>query len=155
MSTPATPALIPVFTITADIAAPLDAGPGLGGRRVHFAITGGRIAGPRLNGVILPGGSDWALVRTDGLTQVQASYSVRADDGTLIWVRNDGLRHCAPDVLARLRAGDDVPPTEYLFRGAPRFDAPDGPHQWLREHLFIASLAPRGRSITIDVYQVG
>jgi hypothetical protein len=59
-------------------------------------------------------------------------------------------------VLARLRAGEAVAPAEYYFRSAPRFDAPDGPHAWLRDRIFVASLAPdpaAGR-IVIDVYAV-
>lgn len=151
---PATPGLTPVFTITADITAPLDAGPGLGGRRLHIPIIGGRIDGPRLMGEILPGGSDWALMRDDGLTEVQASYTIRASDGTPIWVQNRGLRRSSPEVLARLRAGEAVDPAEYWFRATPRFDAPDGPHAWLRETVFVASLAPAGRTIVIDVYDL-
>jgi hypothetical protein len=151
---PAIPGLAPVFTITANIAAPLDAGPGLGGRRLHIPITGGRVDGPRLTGEVLPGGSDWALMRDDGLTEVQASYTIRATDGTPVWVQNHGLRRCPADVLARLRAGEAVDPADYWFRAAPRFDAPDGPHAWLRETLFVASLAPRGRTIVIDVFDV-
>ena len=155
MTSPAMPRLIPAFSIEADITAPMDAGPGLGGRRLHIPITGGRVHGPRLTGEILPGGSDWALARSDGLTQVQAAYTVRASDGTLIWVRNDGLRRSSPEVTARLRAGETVAAEDYTFRGAPRFDVPDGPHQWLREALFLCSIAPRGCTILIDVFEVG
>ncbi len=71
-------------------------------------------------------------------------------------MRNTGLRVSAPGVLARLRASEAVGPGEYYFRSAPRFDAPDGPHAWLRDSLFVASLAPdppAGR-IVIDVYAV-
>jgi hypothetical protein len=154
--TPAIPALERVFTIVAEIGKPLSGGRSVAGERLHIPILGGTVAGPRLSGTILPGGSDWPLIRPDGTSEIEASYTVVADDGTPILVRNGGLRVSAPEVLARMRAGEAVSPDEYYFRSAPRFDAPDGPHAWLRDRLFVASLAPdpaAGR-IVIDVYAV-
>lgn len=154
--TPATPALEHVFTIVAQIAKPVSGGRSGVGERLHIPILAGAVTGPRLNGTIMPGGSDWPLIRPDGTSEIEATYTVVADDGTPILVRNSGLRVSAPDVLARLRAGEAVRPDEYYFRSSPRFDAPDGPHAWLRDRVFVASLAPTpaaGR-ITIDVYAV-
>lgn len=151
---PALPGLVHVFTIEAEIAPPRAAGPGLGGTRLHIPILGGRVFGPRLSGRILPGGSDWALRRTDGLTEVSASYSIEAEDGTPIWVRNRGLRRSSAEALARLEAGEALSPAEFWFRAAPCFDVPDGPHQWLRETIFVAAIAPQGRRIVIDVHDV-
>ena len=152
---PTAPSLEYVFTIEADIERPRSSGPGLGGERLHIPIIGGIVRGPRLSGTILAGGSDWPLLRADGSSLISASYSVQADDGTLIFVRNDGMRVSGADVTSRLRAGALVDPGDYYFRTAPRFDAPDGPHAWLRESIFVASLAPRPGAITIDVYRVG
>lgn len=149
------PVLEPVFTIEAEVDAPRSAGIGPLGERLHIPITGGRVHGPRLTGRILPGGSDWPLVGPDGHTRVEAHYTVEADDSTLIYVENRGLRVSSPAVMARMRAGEAVPPDEYYFRAAPRFDVPDGPHQWLREALFVCSIMPQGRLIVIDVYRVG
>lgn len=154
--TPATPGLEHVFTIVAEIGTPLSGGRSSAGERLHIPILGGTVRGPRLEGTIRPGGSDWPLIRPDGTSEIEATYTVAADDGTPILVRNAGLRVSAPEVLARLRAGEAVAPDEYYFRSAPRFDAPDGPHAWLRDRLFVASLAPdpvAGR-IVIDVYAV-
>ena len=154
--TPATPALEYVFTIEARIARPLSGGRSAAGERLHIPILAGTVTGPRLNGTILPGGSDWPLIRPDGTSEIEATYTVVADDGTPILAKNSGLRVSAPEVLARLRACEPVRPEEYYFRSAPRFDAPDGPHAWLRDRIFVASLAPdpaAGR-ITIDVYAV-
>lgn len=154
MSRPVTPALDHVFTIDAEIDAARSAGPGPMGERLHIPITGGRVHGPRLTGRILPGGSDWPLIGPDGQSRIEARYTIEAEDGTLIYVVNKGLRVSSPDVLARLRAGEAVPPEAHYMRAAPRFDVPDGPHAWLRENLFVCSLAPAGRTVVIDVYRV-
>lgn len=151
---PAAPGLDRAFTIRADIDRPRSGGVGIAGERLHIPITGGIVDGPRLRGRVLPGGSDWPLIRRDGASQIMACYTIETDDGALILVRNDGLRVSSPQVLERLRAGEPVDPSEYYFRTAPVFDCADGPHQWLRERLFVASIAPRAGGVTVDVYEV-
>lgn len=154
VTAPATPSLEHAFTIRAEIDRPRSAGPGPMGERLHIPITGGTVSGPKLNGTILPGGSDWPVIGPDGHSRVEAHYTIETDDGTLVYVVNKALRVSSTEVTARLRAGEKVSPSEYYMRGAPVFDAPDGPHAWLRESLFICSLAPAGQTITIDVYAV-
>lgn len=152
--TPVTPGLTLAFTIEAEIDAPRSAGASPDGERLHIAITGGRVHGPRLAGHILPGGSDWPVIAPDGNSRIEARYTIQADDGTLIYVVNKGLRVSSDEVRAKLRAGETVEPSEFYMRAAPVFDAPAGPHRWLTERLFVCSLAPMGRTIRINVYEV-
>lgn len=148
------PALEFVFEIRARIAAVLRAGPGASGERQHIAITGGTVVGPRLNGSILPGGSDWPLTRADGATVIDAHYTVRADDGALIYVHNQGLRVSSAEALERLRRGEPVPAHEMYFRSAPVFDAPAGPHGWLTRRLFVATIERAGATVCIRVFML-
>jgi Protein of unknown function (DUF3237) len=147
------PGLEFVFSIHADIETSRSAGPGLGGERLHIPIVGGEVRGKRLNGRVLPGGSDWPLIRADGASAIEAIYTIEANDGTLILVRNRGLRVSTPEILDKLRKGI-ANPADYYFRTAPQFDVPNGPHQWLRENLFVASIAPASGKVVVDVYQV-
>ncbi|MFT6675549.1 MAG: hypothetical protein ACJAVM_001741 [Sulfitobacter sp.] len=151
---PVVPALDPVFSIEAEIAPPRAAGASPRGERLHIPITGGRVFGPRLEGRILAGGSDWPVIGPDGHSRIDARYSLQASDGTLIYLINRGIRVSTPEVLARLRAKETVTPDQYYMRGAPVFDAPEGPHYWLNERLFVCSIAPTPPIIRIDVYQV-
>ncbi len=148
------PKLEPVFTIHADIAAPRSNGTGVNGERKHIAITGGTVEGPRLNGRILPGGSDWLWQRPDGVAEIQAHYTIEAEDGALIYVRNHGLRVAENAVRARMIAGKAVDPAAFYFRSSPVFDAPDGPYQWLRETVFTARLTPRPGGVMVEVFKV-
>jgi Protein of unknown function (DUF3237) len=151
--TPVTPPTLEfAFEIRAQIGAVQRTGPGPLGERQHIPIVGGTVAGPRLNGRILPGGSDWPLTRADGNTLIEAHYSVRADDGTLIYVHNRGLRVSSADVLERLRRGETVPAHEMYFRSAPVFDAPEGVHGWLTRHLFVATLERAIDKVRIRVF---
>jgi hypothetical protein len=142
------------FTIRAEIRAVQRAGPGAMGERQHIAITGGSVDGPMLQGTILPGGSDWALTRFDGQSVIDAHYTVRAADGTLIYVHNRGLRVCSAEVLERLRRGEPVAAADVYFRATPVFDAPDGAHRWLADRVFVATLARRPDGVEVNVFVV-
>lgn len=150
----ASPGLEYVFTIEAEIDPPRSGGAGLSGERLHIPITGGKVYGPKLTGRVLPGGSDWPIIRRDGNSAVEAHYSIETEDGTPIYLINKALRCSSVEVLARMRAGEVVSPDEYYFRGAPVFDAPDGRYQWLRESLFICSLRPKGMAVVVEIYRV-
>lgn len=154
MTNPTKPGLEFVFRIEAEIDKPRSAGPSRVGERLHIPIIAGHVEGPRLKGRILPGGSDWPVIGPDGNSRIEAHYTIEADDGTLIYVVNKALRVSGAEVTARLRAGEAVAPVDYYMRGSPVFDAPDGPHEWLRENIFVCSIAPRDVSVTIDIFAV-
>jgi len=151
---PAAPGLEYAFTIRAEIGRTMTGGASRNGERLHIAIDGGRVEGPRLGGTIAPGGSDWPLLRPDGASRISACYTIVASDGTPILVRNEGIRVSSPEVLTRLRAGEAVDPAEYYFRTTPVFEAPDGPHAWLNDAMFVASLCRSGDAVVVDVYRV-
>lgn len=152
--TNAAPALEFAFDIKATIAEPRDGGPGRNGHRRIIAITGGTVTGPRLSGRVLPGGADYELIRADGNSVVEAHYALEAVDGTPIYVCNKGLFVATKEVIAALDAGQAVLADNYYFRSAPVFDAPDGPHGWLADHLFIANCRFTSTEVTIRVFLV-
>ena len=57
------PALEYVFEIRARIDPDLHIGRGPEERLSFTPVSGGSVAGPRLSGVVLPGGGDWAVER--------------------------------------------------------------------------------------------
>lgn len=152
--TPAEPGLEFAFLIRAEIGAARSGGQSPKGERLHIPIIGGTVDGPMLTGTIEPGGSDWPLVRRDGTSEISARYTIIASDGAPIEVRNEGLRVSSPEVLARLRAGEEVDPSEFYFRSVPVFEAPDGPHGWLNNSVFVASICRDGADVLISVHRV-
>ena len=151
---PTAPGLRHVFSIRARIGAIGQGGAGPLGQRQHIPITGGEVSGPALQGRILPGGSDWALLRADGASFIDARYTIEAQDGTLIYVQSQGLRVSSPEVLERMRAGQPVEPSEVYFRGTPRFEAPEGQHGWLNRQLFVATLSRETDGVRLHVFAV-
>lgn len=117
------------------------------GQLLMIPITGGTIDGPLLQGEVLPGGADWAVMREGGLFTVDARYAIRATDGTVIQVFNG--------VTNRIdRSGESV----QVMITSPHFIAPDGPHGWLNEGVFVGTLLadPAGLSggVTVRVYRM-
>lgn len=103
-----------------------------------MTIDGGDVSGPRIRGRVLPGGTEWPLVQTDGVSRIDARYAFVCDDGAVIGVHNTGLRRGPPDVMERLLARREVVDARtYYMRTWSRFDAPAGPHQWLGQSVFV------------------
>ena len=148
------PELDHVFTAFVDVGVPLDLGAVATGRRRIIPITGGSVSGPRLNGIVVPGGADWQTIRPDGTADLVARYTLQAKDGTVVSVVNSGLRRGPPAVLARLAAGEVVDASEYYFRATPVFTVAAGPHQWLMDHLFVATGERRAKQVVITVYRL-
>ena len=119
-----------------------------------IGITGGDVRGTRLNGVVLPGGADFQVVRPDGVVELTARYVIRGDSGALIYVENSGLRHGPPDAMERLRRGETVEPSAIYFRTTPRFETSAPEYQWLTKHIFVGAAMRLPDSVAISFYQL-
>jgi hypothetical protein len=148
------PALIHVFDLDVRVSPAQELGEVGGGRRRVIPITGGGLTGPDLKGEVLPGGADWQTIRPDGVTLLQARYTIRMSDGATIGIVNTGVRRAAPDLVRRLTAGEDVDPALYYFRATPIFEVGPGPYQWLTESVFISTGARRPDRVELKVFKV-
>ena len=144
-----------VFALDVTVAPALELGGTHLGRRRVIAITGGTVTGPRLSGVVLPGGADWQIIRPDGVAELEARYTLQADDGGLISVVNRGLRHGPDVVMRKLLAGEPVDPATYYFRCAPVFETAALAHHWLTRTVFVAGGARHPDRVEIEVFAVG
>jgi hypothetical protein len=147
----------PIFRVHCEVANILDLGPAPFGHRRVVNLLGGTVAGPKLNGRILPGGADWQIMARDGALDIHARYTIESDAGALIQVDSKGMRHGPPDVLARLARGedvDDVDPSLYYFRTVMRFETGHPSADWLNRILALAKGAREKNAVKLDVYEV-
>ena len=124
------------------------------GTRRIIPIIGGTVEGPKIKGEILNGGADWQILRADGVTELEAHYQFRTDDGTLIYVKNTGIRAATPEIAARLARGEKVDANEYYFRAMPKFDAPKGKYDWVNNSLFVCTGERLPDYVLIRVWKV-
>ncbi|MFN0110952.1 MAG: DUF3237 domain-containing protein [Blastocatellia bacterium] len=151
---PVTPRLELLAHLNVTVAPALAVGKVLTGERRIIPITGGRVEGPRLRGEIIPGGADWQIVSADGTASLEARYTIRTEDGALIYVRNIGVRHGPPEVLAAIARGEEVDPAKYYFRAVPTFETGDKRYDWLNRVIAVCSGVRTRTAVLLDFYSV-
>jgi hypothetical protein len=150
----AAPRLELIFAAQVSVGAPLDLGDvGKGSRRV-VPITGGEFSGPDIRGTVVPGGADWQILRSDGVSELEARYTLQTDDGALIVVRNLALRHGPPEVMAALAAGRMVEPGSYYFRGATFFETSAPRYAWLTKCIVVCTGEREPTGVKLKFYKV-
>ncbi|WP_082220510.1 DUF3237 family protein [Domibacillus robiginosus] len=121
-----------------------EVGPTPAGFRRIIPITGGAFEGPQIKGMVLPGGADWQIVRSDGVREIEARYTLETNDGNKIYIVNKGI----------IRGQSDEPQTFY-FRTIPRFEVAGEKYSWLTHSLFLATVEPRQpASVYIKFYEI-
>jgi hypothetical protein len=101
------------------------------GVRMIVYVKGGKVEGPKLKGVILPGGGDWFTIRPDGVMQLDVRVAMRTDDGDTIYVYYRGINTMTPEIRGRIMGGETVDPSEYYFRTTPVFETASEKYGWL------------------------
>jgi len=134
---------------------PIELGENVQGKRRFIAITGGRVSGERLSGVVLPGGGDWQIIRPDGVADLHARYFLETDGGERIEVENVGFRHGPAEVMQRLQQGESVSPEAYYFHTTPRFFTTSPDYAWLTRTVFLGKAERTRDNVLIDLFAVG
>lgn len=112
-----------------------------GDQRMGY-ISGGRFFGPKINGIIVPGGGNWSRSGRLGDASVgtfDARAVWRTDDGELIYLTYSG-RNIIPDDVRALFADPaqpDVDPARYYLRIAPVFETASEKYGWLNGVLAV------------------
>ena len=127
-----------LFGMSLEVETPDHIGPTPLGRRRVVGVKGGVFDGPNLKGGVLPGGSDWIVVRRDGVLIQDVRLVLETDDGYHLLMSYRGMRHGPQATMERLDRGEDVAPSEYYFRTVPIFEAPDGEYDWLNKVIALA-----------------
>jgi hypothetical protein len=80
--------------------------------------------------------------------------TIKAAAGALIYAQYSGVRTGVPEVLARLGAGEPVPPSEYYFRTAIRFQTAAPDLLWMNRVLAVGVGQRPPSGPRYDVYAV-
>ncbi len=127
------------FTITLDIRAEHEVGNTPYGFRRFLDVSGGTIAGERLQGSVMTGGLEYELELSNGVMEYQGINILETGDGSRIFVRSCGV---APD--------DGSAP-----RIIPDFEATtSGSYAFLNTGTWVATREVKDGKMTLDVYDV-
>jgi hypothetical protein len=104
-----------------------------GGRNIVL-ITGGTFKGPNIEGIVIPGGADYQLIRPDGVAEFDARYALKTNDGVIIYVNNRILNRPDP-------GGQDLASPGQYRRSVLSFEAPLGSkYEWLNKFVYLGTL---------------
>jgi hypothetical protein len=106
-------------------------------RRGRF-IAEGQLEGPGIAATVIPSsGGDWPIWRPDGVSELDARYMLRTDDGVDIYVQNRGYRWGSKEVMAAVARKERVDAGSYYMRVTPKFDVAPGRYDWLGRYVFL------------------
>lgn len=125
------------------------------GTRRIIPIIGGTVEGPGIKGEIFNGGADWQVVRKDGVSELEAHYQFKTDDGSIIYVKNTGVRVATPEVAAKIARGEKVDPSQYYFRAIPKLEtAITSKYAWVNDTIFVCTGERMPDYVKIRIYKL-
>jgi hypothetical protein len=130
-----------------------------GEQRIGY-ISGGRFFGPRINGIVLPGGGNWSRGGRLGSGEAVGTFDARAvwqtDDGALISLSYTG-RTMVPDDVRALFADPAAPPVDasrYYLRIAPVFETASPKYDWLNGLLAVGVGARTDFGVRHQIHEI-
>ncbi len=144
-----------LFRMSLSTGAPQGVGTARNGELRVVPVTGGTVEGPDFRGEVLPGtAADWLRVDPDGTAHMDVRLTVRTGEGHLVYVHYTGVRTGGPEALARLNRGEAVPPEEYYFRTAVRFETGAAELDWMNRVIAVGVGQRPPSGPVYDVYAV-
>jgi hypothetical protein len=121
------------------------------GNRQIIYIKGGTFEGPKVKGVLLPGGGDWFIRRSDGVVEIDVRAALRTDDNHLIYTYFRGINDMTLEVALKLISGEVVDSSKYYYRVTPIIETASKKYGWLNRivTIGIGKLTPAGTTYRI------
>jgi hypothetical protein len=109
-----------LFTIRITVDHLHDVGETPFGTRQIDMLGDGSFEGPRLKVIVL-GGMDQKIFRSDGAMNPNVRMILKTDDDALIYMYYTDIRYGSPEVMQRIADGETIDPSEYYLRNTPYF----------------------------------
>lgn len=143
------------FTITVLVAPPILVGQGCAvGRRQLVPILSGELVGKDIHGVVMPGGVDSQIIRPNGLCEVSARYGVLMNNGSSLYVENNGIRTVPTEFAPVVLQGGFLSPELYYFCTKPIFETYDERLNWLLERVYVCLATRQPDSVCLDYFSI-
>ena len=125
----------------------------LGNRRIDL-LGAGQFRGPRVSAEIVPGGVDLLLGGSDGAVRPDVRLPLQLDDGHPLLIIYRGVRHAPAEVMARIAAGERVPPESHYLRTALTFETASAKYDWLNRIVAVGVGRREPEFAVYDVFEV-
>ncbi|MFK8020439.1 MAG: DUF3237 domain-containing protein [Pseudomonadales bacterium] len=146
--------LVYEFSYNAMLKAPLPIGKVAAGTRVYLEVTEGVIEGERFSGKVL-GGGEWALVGSNGFTQVDVRLQGQTHDGANFYMQYGGLLESNKAVQNATNTGGKTEFDDQYFFTQPRVEIGDERYAWMNTTFFIGEgRMIEGKGVEYRVYRL-
>jgi hypothetical protein len=148
-----------LFEMNVALAAPIRVGKTPEGYRMIINIIGGRFAGPKLSGEVIPmTGADWTRIRPDGAGAIDVRMCFKTDDGAIIYGHWHGLLVVEKEhqayALDFAKPDDPDGASRYYFRTAPQFETADARYAWLNQIIAVSKSRTGGGGVVHRVFAI-
>ena len=143
-----------LMTLSAELSDMQTIGATPNGHRRIALVGSGKFEGPKLRGTILPGGTDWLIVRPDGAQMIDVRLVLETDDRAAIGMTYRGVRHGPDEVMAKLSAGEPVDPSLYYFRVAITFETAAQKYDWLNRIVAVGTGRRLPEGPIYDIFEI-
>ncbi len=123
------------------------------GRRRLDELASGHLKGPKINADIIAG-MDLLLTGADGALRPDVRLVLKLDDGEVLLIQYRGVRHGAPEVMARIAAGEQVAPSEYYLRTSLVFETASKKYAWLNRIVGVGVGRREPDAAVYDVHEI-
>ena len=124
------------------------------GRRQLVPVLEGEVTGEGIHGVVLPGGVDSQVIRPDGRAEISARYGIRFDDGSSVYIENNGIRTVPEEYVDIVRQGGFIDAELYYFCTCPQFECFGESVQWMRNRMFICGAVRLPDKVILDYFSI-
>jgi hypothetical protein len=124
------------------------------GRRRIARFGTGSFEGPKLKGIVLPGGGGLTLIRRDEVLELDVRITLETDDKQQIYMTWKGFRHGPKEIIDRLSRGETVDSGTYYFRITPHFETSSEKYGWMNRMCSIATGLVAASKRRFEVFQV-
>jgi hypothetical protein len=143
-----------LYEVYADLEKPIGLGITPRGNREIYYVKCGSFKGPKLEGVVLPGGGNWFLIRSDGTAELDVRGTLRTNDGHLIYVSQPGYLHASPEVWQKMIREEPVDPSQYYFRSTPYYETSSDKYSWLNRIVAVGIGRLTETGVAFKVYKI-
>lgn len=150
----AAPQLEHLYSANVAVGEPILVGATAQGIRLIVPILGGTLEGPDIRATVCPGGSDWIVVRPDGVSELDVRVLVRTDDCAYIYVTLRGYLTNQAEIIERVGRGETVSKDDYYFCLSPLYETSDPRYAWLQAVVVTGPAQFHGDHVTYDAFVV-
>ncbi len=126
--------------------------------QIYTSLRGGWVKGPAIRGELVPPGGDWLRSMPNGTQKLDVRLSIKADDGSIIFMTYTGRIAVPENAAERLKAGNPLGPEDAYFIIAPTFETSSDTYGWLNNIVAVGKMvsmkAGMDSHVTYEIFAV-